>query len=96
MARSRVRGGVAALATLGLLVVAGCPDEEEQGKAGATALEIPDRLQTGDAVVLMDAGHHVTGVSVAAGAQGLTDAVTHDIEHFFDSLAREAARQTGR
>lgn len=67
------------------------------GQDAALALEDYARAAAaGDAVVLMDAGHHVTGVSVAAGAQGLTDAVTHDIEHFFDSLAREAARQTGR
>lgn len=67
------------------------------GQDAALALEDYARVASSrDAVVLMDAGHHVTGISLASGAAPVNESVAHDIEHFFDSLAREAARPTRR
>lgn len=63
------------------------------GQDAALALEDYARVASSrDAVVLMDAGHHVTGISLASSPQPLGDSVMRDIEHFFESLAREAAR----
>ena len=66
------------------------------GQDAALALEDYARAaSTFDAAVVLDAGHHVTAVSLAAGAKPVTEAVAQDIERFFDSLASDAADRLG-
>ena len=67
------------------------------GQDAALALEDYARtVSSSDAAVLMDSGHHVTGVALAAGPRPIAESVAHDIEHFFDSLVRDAARPIHR
>ena len=66
------------------------------GQDAALALEDYARVaSTFDAVVVMDAHHLVTGVSLAAGKKEVPGQVTEDIERFFDSLASDAADKLG-
>ena len=66
------------------------------GQDAALALEDYARVaSTFDAVVVLDKEHHVTGVHLAAGKQTVPEAVTQDIERFFDSLASDAADRLG-
>ena len=66
------------------------------GQDAALALEDYARVaSTFDAVVVMDAHHHVVGVQLAAGKQTIPAAVTDDIERFFDSLVSDSADKLG-
>jgi len=66
------------------------------GQDAALALEDYARVaSTFDAVVVMDARHHVVGVQLAAGKKEVPGAVAEDIERFFDSLAADAADKLG-
>lgn len=66
------------------------------GQDAALALEDYARVaSTFDAVVVMDARHHVVGVQFAAGKKEVPAAVAEDIERFFDSLAADAADKLG-
>ncbi len=66
------------------------------GQDAALALEDYARASsTFDAVVVFNATHHITGVSLAAGKNPVPDSVTGDIERFFESLASDAADRLG-
>lgn len=66
------------------------------GQDAALALEDYARAATTfDAAVVMNAQHHVTAVSLAAGKNPVPDAVAEDIERFFESLAADAADRLG-
>lgn len=66
------------------------------GQDAALALEDYARVSsTFDAVVVMDASHRVVGVQLAAGQKEVPDAVTQDIERFFESLASDEADKLG-
>lgn len=66
------------------------------GQDAALALEDYARASSSfDAAVVLDAGHHVTAVSLATGAQPLSEAVAQDIERFFESLVSDAADRLG-
>ncbi len=66
------------------------------GQDAALALEDYARASsTFDAVVVLDAHHHVTGVSLAAGQASVPETVAHDIERFFESLVSDAADRLG-
>jgi hypothetical protein len=66
------------------------------GQDAALALEDYARVaSTFDAVVVMDAHHLVVGVQLAAGKQTVPEAVTEDIERFFDSLVSDSADKLG-
>jgi hypothetical protein len=66
------------------------------GQDAALALEDYARAaSTFDAVVVLDADHQVTAVSIAAGPSGVKAATLEDIERFFDSLVADAADRLG-
>lgn len=66
------------------------------GQDAALALEDYARAtSTFDAAIVLDAAHHVTAVSLGAGAGKVPEAVAQDIERFFDSLASDAADRLG-
>ena len=66
------------------------------GQDAALALEDYARAaSTFDAAIVLNAEHLVTAVSIAAGSKPVPDAVTHDIERFFDSLVSDAADRLG-
>ena len=69
---------------------------EKLGQDAALALEDYARASsTFDAVVVFDAAHHITGVSLAAGKNPVPDSVAQDIERFFESLTADAADRLG-
>ena len=45
--------------------------------------------------MVFDAQHKVTAVSLAAGANKVPEAVSQDIERFFESLVEDAADKLG-
>jgi hypothetical protein len=66
------------------------------GQDAALALEDYARVSsTFDAAVVFNARHEVTAVSLAAGKHPVPEKVVEDIEHFFESLASDAADRLG-
>ena len=66
------------------------------GQDAALALEDYARAtSTFDAGVVFDAQHKVTAFSLAAGANKVPEAVSQDIERFFESLVEDAADKLG-
>ncbi len=66
------------------------------GQDAALALEDYARAASScDALVVMDSAHHVVGIQLAAGGNGVPEGVLQDIERFFDSLVEDSADRLG-
>lgn len=66
------------------------------GQDAALALEDYARAASSfDAVVVLDASHRVTGISLGAGTCVVPESVTQDIERFFESLVSDTADKLG-